>query len=78
MTQVPDLINHMLTIGPISRRDAEREYDVQSFHRRLTDIKERGYVLYQEHKKNPVTGQPYTRYGIIDPSRIHVSPPALD
>lgn len=64
MTQVEKLLNHMRKIGPISQRDAYLEYDIQSFHRRLSDIREMGIKLKATPKVNPVTGQEYTRYSI--------------
>jgi len=62
MTQVEKLIHHMKKIGSISQREAYMEYDVQSFHRRLSDIKELGYEIKAVPKVNPVTNQHYTRY----------------
>lgn len=64
MTQVEKLLHHMRAIGPISQREAYLEYDIQSFHRRLSDIRALGYDLKPIPKTNPVTGQTYTRYGI--------------
>lgn len=65
MTQVEKLLHHMKTIGPISQREAYLEYDIQSFHRRLSDIRQMGYTLRPIHKTNPVTGQDYTKYELI-------------
>lgn len=64
MTQVEKLIDHMRDVGPISQREAYLEYDIQSFHRRLSDIRQLGMNLKAYPKKNPVTGQYYTRYGL--------------
>ena len=64
MTQVEKLIDHMRDVGPISQREAYLEYDIQSFHRRLSDIRQLGMNLKAYPKKNPVTGQHYTRYGL--------------
>tara|TARA_R100001086_G_scaffold59520_1_gene27378 strand:+ start:2047 stop:2427 length:381 start_codon:yes stop_codon:yes gene_type:complete len=65
MTQVEKLMNHMRKIGPISQREAYLEYDIQSFHRRLSDIRAMGYELKTIPKVNPVTGQEYTRYALV-------------
>ncbi len=65
MTQVDKLMSHMTNIGPISQREAYLEYDIQSFHRRLSDIRQLGVKLKAVSKVNPVTGQDYTRYEIM-------------
>ena len=62
MTQVDKLIKHLDTIGSITQREAYLEYDIQSFHRRLSDIRAMGLHLKAVPKNNPVTGQEYTRY----------------
>lgn len=65
VTQVEKLLHHLKTVGSISQREAYLEYDIQSFHRRLTDIKDLGYSLKGSPKTNPVTGQEYTRYTLV-------------
>ena len=65
-TQVEKLIHHMQTIGPISAREAMIEYHVASMTRRMCDIEEMGYDLEKTEKINPVSGNPYTRYGLKD------------
>ena len=62
MTQVEQLIQHLDAIGSITQREAYLEYNIQSFHRRLSDLRAMGLHLKAEQKKNPVTGQDYTRY----------------
>ncbi|WP_422048085.1 helix-turn-helix domain-containing protein [Shimia sp.] len=65
MTQVDVLMNHMQNIGSISQREAMFEYNIQSFHRRLSDIRALGHELQAHPKTNPVTGQSYTRYTLV-------------
>lgn len=62
MTQVEKILNHLKKNGSISQREAYLDYGIQSFHRRLTDLKDVGYVIDGQPKKHPVTGQEYTRY----------------
>ena len=64
-TQVEKLIVHMTTIGPISLREALMEYGVQSLTRRISDIREAGFDVVAYPKRNPVTGQEYTKYGLL-------------
>ncbi|MCF4099803.1 helix-turn-helix domain-containing protein [Maritalea mediterranea] len=68
MTQVEKILNHIKTAGSISQREAMLDYGVQSFHRRLSDIRERGIKLYPQSKKHPTTGQEYTRYYLNPPA----------
>lgn len=66
MTQVEKLLHHLQNVGPISQREAYLEYDIQSFHRRLSDIRQLGFKLQAIPKKNPVTGQEYTKYELVN------------
>jgi len=62
MRQVDKIINHIKKQGSITQREAFIDYGVQSFHRRLSDIKEMGYKITGKQRFHPVTNQPYTRY----------------
>lgn len=62
MTQVEKILKHIRKNGHITQRDAYIDYGIQSFHRRLTDIKEMGIQLIGIPRKHPTTGQEYTRY----------------
>ena len=62
MRQVDKILNHMLKNGSITQREAYIDYGVQSFHRRLTEIKDAGHKIKKVAKVHPTTGQPYSRY----------------
>lgn len=62
MTQCEKIVEHIQRNGSITQREAYIDYGIQSFHRRLSDLKEAGYELYGVSKQHPVTGQEYTRY----------------
>jgi hypothetical protein len=62
MTQVEIMLNHLQKNGSITQREAFLDYGIQSFHRRITDLKDIGVILAPERKKHKVTGQEYTRY----------------
>lgn len=64
MTQAEKLLAHIQKTGSITQREAMIDYGVQSFHRRLTDIKDAGYELVAVKKHHPTTGQVYSRYYI--------------
>lgn len=62
MTQVEKIINHIHKTGSITQREAYIDYGIQSFHRRLADLKEMGWSVTGTEKIHPTTGQKYTRY----------------
>lgn len=62
MTQVEKILNHIMKNGSITQREAYIDYGIQSFHRRLSDLKEAGFTLVARPSRHPVTGQEYTRY----------------
>jgi len=64
--QISKLINHMVRNGSISQREAYLEYGVQNFSARISDIR-KFIPLKGEARRNPVTGQRYTRYSIDRP-----------
>lgn len=65
MTQVEKILRHLRENGSITQREAYIDYGIQSFHRRLTDLKDMGYELEGEGKTHPVTKQEYTRYRMV-------------
>jgi predicted HTH transcriptional regulator len=65
MTQAEKILNHIKTNGSITQREAYLDHSIQSFHRRLTDLKDAGYRLRGEVRTNKVTGQEYTRYFLV-------------
>ena len=62
MTQTDKILNHMRKNGSITQREAYIDYGVQSFHPRLTEIKDAGYKIIKSSKRHPTTGQSYSRY----------------
>lgn len=62
MTQAEKILAHIEKTGSITQREAFLDYSIQSFHRRLSDLKEAGHELIGVSKTHPVTGQEYTRY----------------
>jgi hypothetical protein len=61
--QITKIINHMIHVGSISQREAYLEYGVQNFSARISDIRKL-IPLKGEVRRNPVTGQKYTRYSL--------------
>lgn len=65
MTQPEKMLAHLRTYGSITQREAYIDLGVQSFHRRLTDLKDMGVFLRPEPRVNRTTGQEYTRYFLV-------------
>jgi hypothetical protein len=65
MTQAEKIVDHMRKNGSITQREAYLDHGIQSFHRRLTDVRNMGYMVTGIVKKHPVTGQEYTRYFLM-------------
>jgi len=66
MTQVEKILDHIKKNGSISQREAYIDHSIQSFHRRLSDIREMGIELIGVARVHPVTGQEYTRYSLVE------------
>lgn len=64
MTQTQQILNHIKRTGSITQREAYIDYGVQSFHRRLTDLREQGFNIVGRLRFHPTTGQRYTRYNL--------------
>ena len=69
MRQVYKILNHMRKNGSITQREAYIDYGVQSFHRRLTEIKDEGHKIKKVTKTHPTTGQSYSRYYLEESKR---------
>lgn len=62
MTQCEKILDHMKKNGSITQREGYLDYAIQSFTRRIADLREMGYVIRSEARRHPTTGQEYTRY----------------
>ena len=76
MTQTQTILNHIRAHGSISQREAYMDYSVQSFTRRIRDLKEQGIDLVRKQKKHPTTGQSYSRY-YIAPTKLATLPRSM-
>lgn len=56
------ILTHIKRVGYITPRAAIDDYGIMSLPRRILDLAERGYKFRKELRKNPATGQRYTRY----------------
>lgn len=54
-----------LSNGTVTTLGAMRQLGITSFHRRMTDLKERGYVIASAPEKNPETKVWYNVYRLV-------------
>ena len=73
MTQVEKILNHIVTTGYITQREAYLDYNIQSFHRRIADIRELGIELHTENRRHPTTGQEYSRYSFVSVDDLQIA-----
>jgi hypothetical protein len=83
--QVKTLLTHLQKHGSISAAEAATVYRIRSLPRRISDLKDEGFVITRELKKDP-TGQRYARYTLVTTlkevpkvgDRVEVVNPHLD
>lgn len=64
MSQVEQLIKHFTTAGSITGVEAAAVYKIRALPRRISDLRERGFVIEDTWRKD-ATGQRYKRYTMI-------------
>jgi hypothetical protein len=69
-TQYDLILNHMRKQGSISQREAMMDYSIQSFHKRISELREAGFDIQGFIKRHPVTGQQYTRYYLLESFQV--------
>jgi len=65
-----DILEHLKKKGSISPLEAGALYKCRSLSRRICDLKDAGYVINRELKKD-ITGQKYARYSLEAPVSVH-------
>ena len=65
-TQNTLIIKHLKSTKGLTVREALIDYSIQSFTKRISELRSDGYNIVGIKGKHPVTGQRYTRYTLIE------------
>ena len=65
-TQYSKIINHLKATKGLTQREALLDYSIQSFPKRISELRQRGYRIDGVKNAHPVTGQRYTRYVLVE------------
>lgn len=60
------ILNHLRKTRGLTVREAMIDYSIQSFTKRISELRAMGYNIQGIKGKHPVTGQRYTRYTLIE------------
>ena len=65
-TQNSKIITHLRATKGLTQREAMMDYSIQSFTKRISELRKAGYRIDGIKGKHPITGQQYTRYTLIE------------
>ena len=65
-TQHTLILKHLRVTKGLTVREAMVDYSIQSFTKRISELRKLGYHIEGVKGKHPVTGQRYTRYFLIE------------
>jgi len=60
------IIKHLRVTKGLTVREAMIDYSIQSFTKRISELRKMGYNIQGVKSKHPITGQRYTRYVLIE------------
>jgi hypothetical protein len=72
MSQTNKIMNHLIDVGSITFLEAWTLYSVRSLPRRIKDLRERGFNIITEWRKDN-NGQKYAKYLIGTPTIVPAS-----
>jgi predicted DNA-binding transcriptional regulator YafY len=64
--QHTQILNHLRATKGLTVREAMIDYSIQSFTKRISELRSMGHRIDGIKGKHPVTGQRYTRYVLIE------------
>jgi len=62
ISQHTKILNHLRATKGMTLREALLDYSIQSFPKRISELRKLGYLIDGIKSRHPVTGQRYTRY----------------
>ena len=65
-TQHTLILKHLRATKGLTVREALIDYSIQSFTKRISELRKLGYRIDGVKGKHPVTGQRYTRYVLTE------------
>ena len=65
-SQNTKILAHLRATKGLTLREAMLDYSIQSFTKRISELRKAGYRIDGVKGKHPVTGQQYTRYVLIE------------
>lgn len=65
-TQHQQIINHLRKTKGLTVREAMVDYSIQSFTKRISELRKLGYRIDGVKGQHPITGQRYTRYVLVE------------
>jgi hypothetical protein len=68
MSQHTMILNHLLASRGLTLREALIDYRIQSFPKRISELRKSGYRIDGIKSRHPVTNQRYTRYTLVEES----------
>jgi hypothetical protein len=66
ITQHNKILNHLRVSKGLTNLDAVVQYRIPSFTKRISELRQLGYNIDGIKKVNPITGQRYTRYVLVE------------
>ena len=60
------IIKHLRATKGLTVREAMIDYSIQSFTKRISELRNMGYNIQGVKSTHPITGQRYTRYVLIE------------
>ena len=66
LTQHNKILKHLRLSKGLTVVDAVVQYGIPSFTKRISELRQLGYNIDGIKKVNPITGQRYTRYVLVE------------
>ena len=66
MKQHEQIINHLRATKGLTGREALIDYSIQSFTKRISELRKSGWNIAGVKGNHPITNQRYTRYVLVD------------